>query len=67
MRYVPVTVMVPVPDALYEEIGGFLESNLDWNQERFFTAAIALFLLQNGCRSRVVSRFYLNTLFDLAA
>lgn len=67
MKYVPVTLLVPIPEELHTEVQEYLDTHPGWDQERLFTAALSLFLMQNGCRSRVVSQFYLNTLFDLAA
>ena len=64
MRYVPVTLMIPVPEELHQETQRFLDAHPSWSQERFFAAAIALFLMQNGTKSRVVSRLYLDCLFD---
>ena len=64
MRYVPVTLMIPVPEELHQETQRFLDVHPSWSQERFFAAAIALFLMQNGSKNRHVSRLYLDSLFD---
>jgi hypothetical protein len=54
-----------LPAALESEIQAYLAANPQWNEERLITAALSLFLMQSGSRSPVVSRLYLNTLFDL--
>lgn len=65
MKYVEVSLLVPVPEDLHTEIQAYLDSHPRWSQERLFTAALSLFLMQNGQSSPVASRLYLNTLFDL--
>ncbi|MEM7650344.1 MAG: DUF2811 domain-containing protein, partial [Cyanobacteria bacterium P01_A01_bin.70] len=45
----------------------FLEGHPTWDQDRVFSAAVSLFLLQNGRKDSVTSRIYLDTLFDVAA
>jgi hypothetical protein len=40
-----------------------LDSHPDWDQDRVFTAALSLFLLQNGDCDRRAARVYLDSLF----
>ena len=66
-----VSLLIEVPEALQESLKTFLELRPDFNQDRVFTAALSLFLLQNraedmGCdrqSERLASRFYLDALF----
>ena len=63
-----VSVLAEIPEELHESLKGFLETHPTWDQDRVYSAALSLFLLQNGQREgdRAPSRIYLNTLFDYA-
>lgn len=69
-----ISILVEVPEELHESLKGFLESRPDWDQDRVFSAALSLFLLQNGCGNtpdrslnyRRAARVYLDTLFKHA-
>lgn len=63
----PVSLFVEVPEHLHEALQRYLDTHPAWNQERAFSAALALFLMQNGGSDRGVNRTYLDTLFDVAA
>jgi len=60
---------VEISEALYDSIRTYLEARPDWDQERVFTAALSLFLLQGrGEQSddliqRQCSRIYLDAMF----
>ncbi|MEA5463650.1 DUF2811 domain-containing protein [Leptothoe sp. PORK10 BA2] len=43
---------------------GYLEQHPAWDQDRVFSAALSLFLMQNGESDRRTSRVYLDTLFN---
>jgi hypothetical protein len=43
----PISLLVEIPEALHYSLGSFLESRPDWDQDRVFSAAISLFLLQS--------------------
>lgn len=66
-----ISLLVEIPEVLHESMRSYLESRPDWDQDRVFTAALSLFLLQNrGTDSlseklsqREASRIYLDTLF----
>ena len=66
-----VSMLAEIPEALHESLKSYLETHPDWDQDRVFTAAISLFLLQNGggntpeaSRSyRRAAQVYLETLF----
>ncbi len=53
-----------IPETLREPLQEYLERNPDWDMSRVLTAAVSLFLLQNGDEDRSVSRTYLNALFS---
>jgi hypothetical protein len=59
-----VNLLVEIPEELYQALQTHLERSPNWDQERLFTAAISLFLLQNGERDVNVSRLYLDSLFQ---
>lgn len=59
-----ITITADIPEALTNIIAEFLEAHPLWDHDRTMTAALALFLLQNGENERVASRIYLDTLFN---
>jgi hypothetical protein len=65
--YSRVSILAEIPEDLHASLMTFLESHPSWDQDRVFSAAISLFLLQNGRKDRTTSRIYLDTLFDYAA
>lgn len=66
-----VSLLVEVPEVLHESLRNYLEMRPDWDQDRVFTAALSLFLLQNRgldsspekLHQRQASRIYLDTMF----
>ena len=58
-----VSVRADVPAGLLSSMQVFIESHPNWDQYRLVQAALAGFLVQNGCRSREVTRCYLANLF----
>ena len=62
-----ISMISEIPEDLHDSLSVFLEKHPGWDQDRVFSAAISLFLLQNGRRDRSTSRIYLDTLFDAAA
>jgi hypothetical protein len=65
--YQRVSMLSEIPEDLHNSLADFLESHPTWDQDRVFSAAISLFLLQNGRKDKTTSRIYLDTLFDVAA
>lgn len=69
-----VSILAEIPEDLHESLKGYLESHPDWDQDRVFSAALSLFLLQNGSSSgleasrnyRRTARVYLDSLFKHA-
>ncbi len=62
-----ISLISEIPEDLHKSLTDFLETHPGWDQDRVFSAAISLFLLQNGRRDQATSRIYLDTLFDMAA
>lgn len=62
-----VSLQVEIPEDLHDCLKHFLEHRPMWDQDRTFSAALSLFLIQNGERDRNASRIYLDTLFQPAA
>ncbi len=58
-----ISLFAEVPETLHESLKNYLETHPDWNQDRVLTAALSLFLLQNGDSDRGAARVYLETLF----
>ncbi len=58
-----VGIFSEIPEALHESLKIYLETHPDWDQNRVMTAALSLFLLQNGESDRRAARVYLETLF----
>jgi hypothetical protein len=69
---ISVSVLAEIPEELYQTLQGYLETHPDWDQDRVFTAALSLFLLQNGnvesvgasSSYRSAAKAYLNALFQ---
>jgi hypothetical protein len=74
LMHTTVSILAEIPEELHESLKGYLENHPDWDQDRVFSAALSLFLLQNGTgdtpetsRSyRRAARVYLDTLFKHA-
>ncbi len=58
-----VSILTEIPEELHESLKRYLETHPDWDQDRVFTAALSLFLLQNSNGDRRAARVYLETLF----
>jgi hypothetical protein len=69
---VPVSILAEIPEELHQSLKNYLEINPSWDQDRVFTAALSLFLLQNGDNKtqvaadnyRAAARIYLESLFQ---
>jgi Protein of unknown function (DUF2811) len=59
-----VSILAEIPEELHDTLQLYLDGHPDWDQNRIFTAALSLFLLQNGNGDRRAARTYLNTLFQ---
>ena len=66
-----VSILTEIPETLHESLQGYLDTHPDWDQDRVFSAALSLFLLQNASSNspealqscRQAARMYLETLF----
>lgn len=58
-----VSLYAAVPEALHDSLKNYLETHPDWDQDRVLTAALSLFLLQNGDSEIRAAEVYLETLF----
>ncbi len=66
-----VSILAEIPEELHLSMQGYLEVNPEWDQDRVFSAAISLFLLQNTVENspeasrnyRRAAQVYLETLF----
>ncbi len=62
-----VSLQVEIPEDLHDCLKQFLEHRPMWDQDRTFSAALSLFLLQNSDRDQRASRIYLDTMFQPAS
>jgi len=63
-----VSLLVEVPAVLHDVLKAYLDDRPDWDQDRVFTAGVALMLLQAPLKGRSdsrrrASRVYLDTMF----
>ncbi len=67
MDTTPISLLVELPETLHGSLVGFLDTRPDWDQDRVFSAAISLFLLQNRSpeqgNDRQTARIYLDSIF----
>lgn len=56
-------MFVEIPETLLEGVRDFLKAHPDWDHERLLTAALSLWLLQNG-GDRRAAPIYLDSLFQ---
>lgn len=67
-----ISILSEIPEDLHESLSNYLETHPDWNCDRVFSAALSLFLLQNGTSTnleanrnyRRTTRVYLDALFE---
>ena len=59
-----VSLSVEISEELHTSIRSYLDAHSVWNQDRLFSASLALFLMQNGTRDPQISRLYLDSLFN---
>ena len=58
-----VSFLAEVPVSIQSAMTSFVESHPNWDQYRLIEAALAGFLVQNGLKSRQVTRLYLDKMF----
>lgn len=67
-----ISILAEIPEELHESLKNYLETHPEWDQDRVFSAALSLFLLQNGNNAtpeasksyRQAARVYLESLFQ---
>lgn len=57
-----ISLLIELPESLHDALRLHLSQNPAWDQERLMTAALALFLLQNG-GGRECAKHYLDAVF----
>lgn len=62
-----VSIFTELPETLHTSLTHYLEQHPDWDQDQVLTAALSLFLLQNGECDRQTTSVYLDTLFKHSA
>lgn len=58
-----ITIRAEIPAELSESLEAYLRHHPEWDYHRVCSAALSLFLLQNGDHDRRVARVYIDTLF----
>uniref|UniRef100_A0A832M2M9 DUF2811 domain-containing protein n=1 Tax=Oscillatoriales cyanobacterium SpSt-402 TaxID=2282168 RepID=A0A832M2M9_9CYAN len=64
---ITVSILAEIPEELYDSVSRYLDSHADWDQDRLFSAAVSLFLVQNGVCDRQAAQVYLDSLFKQPA
>ncbi|EKQ67281.1 Protein of unknown function (DUF2811) [Leptolyngbyaceae cyanobacterium JSC-12] len=64
---ITVSILAEIPEDLYDSVSRYLDSHADWDQDRLFSAAVSLFLVQNGACDRQAAQVYLDSLFKQPA
>jgi predicted TPR repeat methyltransferase len=59
-----ISLLTEIPESLHTALAQYLEEHPDWDHDRVLTAALSLFLMQNGKCHEGASRVYLATLFQ---
>jgi hypothetical protein len=67
-----ISILAEIPEELHESLRSYLDTHPDWDQDRVFSAALSLFLLQNSTSDspeasrnyRQAARVYLEALFQ---
>lgn len=67
-----VSILAEIPEELHVALSCYLENHTNWDQDRLFTAALSLFLLQNkeggsmtaNLSSQQAARVYLDSVFQ---
>lgn len=70
-----VSILTEIPEELHVSLRSYLETHPHWDQDRVFTAALSLFLMQNqpakstdsSANYRACARVYLESLFQRPA
>ncbi len=67
-----ISILAEIPEELHGALSCYLETHANWDQDRLFTAALSLFLIQNGesnntsaqLSSQQAAQVYLNSVFQ---
>lgn len=66
----PITLLTNIPENLHHSLQVFLDARPDWDQDRVFSAAISLFLMQHRSpdqgADRATAKIYLDSVFGPA-
>lgn len=61
---ITVSVLAEIPEELHEAVTHYLEGHIEWDQDRLFSAALSLFLLQNEECDRRSAQTFLDSLYQ---
>lgn len=58
-----ISILADIPEDLHDTLMSYLDTHPDWDQDRIFSAALSLFLVQYGPSDHRIARVYLDSLF----
>ena len=58
-----ISFQTEIPKQIQQAMQVYIERHPNWDQYRLLQAALAGFLIQNGIRSRLITRLYIGNMF----
>ncbi|AAZ58452.1 conserved hypothetical protein [Prochlorococcus marinus str. NATL2A] len=58
-----ISFQTEIPKQIQQAMNVYIEKHPQWDQYRLLQAALAGFLIQNGIRSRLITRLYIGNMF----
>ncbi len=58
-----ISFQTEIPKQIQQAMKVYIEKHPNWDQYRLLQAALAGFLIQNGIRSRLITRLYIGNMF----
>ena len=58
-----ISFQTEIPKPIQQAMKDYIEKYPNWDQYRLLQAALAGFLIQNGIRSRLITRLYIGNMF----
>ena len=58
-----ISFQTEIPKPIQQAMKVYIEKHPNWDQYRLLQAALAGFLIQNGIRSRLITRLYIGNMF----
>ena len=58
-----ISFQTEIPKHIQQAMKAYIEKHPNWDQYRLLQAALAVFLIQNGISSRLITRLYIGNMF----